>query len=86
MPGMPEIQGGSVGTSDLLGGDAGDTDYQYYLINGRIPAAPNTFKRKTGPANQDPLHQHRLRYRVSCCAGRPFDDGHPYRRLPHAKE
>jgi FtsP/CotA-like multicopper oxidase with cupredoxin domain len=46
--GMPEIQGGSVGTSDLLGGDAGDIAYPYYLINGRIPDAPTTFNAKPG--------------------------------------
>lgn len=44
-PGPPE---GSVGTSDLLGGDAGDIAYPYYLINGRIPAAPTTFDAKPG--------------------------------------
>ena len=37
-----------VGTSDLLGGDAGDIDYPYYLINGRIPAAPTTFNANPG--------------------------------------
>ena len=40
--------GGSVGRSDLLGGDAGDIAYPYYLINGRIPAAPMTFNAKPG--------------------------------------
>jgi len=44
MPGMS----GKVGTSDLLGGDAGDIAYPYYLINGRIPAAPTTFNAKPG--------------------------------------
>lgn len=39
---------GSVGTSDLLGGDAGDIAYPYYLINGRIPAAPTSFSAKAG--------------------------------------
>ena len=39
---------GEVGTSDLLGGDAGDIAYPYYLINGRIPAAPTTFNAKPG--------------------------------------
>lgn len=43
--GMPNNGGG---TSDLLGGDAGDIDYPYYLINGRIPAAPTTFNAKPG--------------------------------------
>ncbi|BBY63805.1 multicopper oxidase family protein [Mycolicibacterium helvum] len=43
MPGM-----GGVGTSDLLGGDAGDVNYPYYLINGRIPAAASTFTAKPG--------------------------------------
>jgi multicopper oxidase len=37
-----------VGTSPLLGGDAGDINYPYYLINGRIPAAPTTFTAKPG--------------------------------------
>ncbi len=43
--GMPA---GSVGRSDLLGGDAGDISYPYYLINGRIPASPTTFSAKPG--------------------------------------
>jgi FtsP/CotA-like multicopper oxidase with cupredoxin domain len=37
-----------VGTSALLGGDAGDISYPYYLINGRIPGAPTTFTAKPG--------------------------------------
>ncbi|BBY40908.1 multicopper oxidase MmcO [Mycobacterium mantenii] len=37
-----------VGTSDLLGGDAGDIAYPYYLVNGRIPASPVTFNAKPG--------------------------------------
>src|SRR5262249_17539639 len=37
-----------VGKSDLLGGDAGDIAYPYYLINGRIPAAPTTFNAQPG--------------------------------------
>jgi multicopper oxidase len=40
--GMP----GEVGTSDLLGGDAGDIAYPYYLINGRVPAAATTLSAK----------------------------------------
>jgi multicopper oxidase len=54
MPGM-----GSAGTSDpgpmlsgatspLLGGDAGDVRYPYYLINGRIRTAPRTFTARPG--------------------------------------
>ncbi|MER6098889.1 multicopper oxidase family protein [Streptomyces sp. NPDC001728] len=35
-------------TSDLLGGDAGDVGYPYYLINGRTPEAPGTFTAKPG--------------------------------------
>ena len=42
------MSGNGGGKSDLLGGDAGDIDYPYYLINGRIPAAPTTFKAKPG--------------------------------------
>jgi FtsP/CotA-like multicopper oxidase with cupredoxin domain len=55
MPGMPGMPGmgsmptmAGVGTSALLGGDAGDVSYPYYLINGRIPAAPTTFTAKPG--------------------------------------
>ncbi len=44
-PGPPP---GGTGTSDLLGGDAGDIAYPYYLINGRIPASPTTFTAKPG--------------------------------------
>lgn len=46
MPGMPGM--GEVGKSDLLGGDAGDIAYPYYLINGRIPEAATTFNAKPG--------------------------------------
>ncbi|ORW13032.1 oxidase [Mycobacterium nebraskense] len=42
------MPGGPVGKSDLLGGDAGDIAYPYYLINGRIPASPITFNAKPG--------------------------------------
>ncbi|MFZ2178594.1 MAG: multicopper oxidase family protein [Rhodococcus sp. (in: high G+C Gram-positive bacteria)] len=63
MPGMGGMGGGSdqtgvptatgtsrtgVGTSALLGGDAGDIAYPYYLINGRIPTAPTTFTATPG--------------------------------------
>ncbi|MFG1798069.1 multicopper oxidase family protein [Nocardia sp. NPDC049149] len=51
MPGM-----GGVGSSALLGGDAGDIAYPHYLINGRIPAAPSTFKATPGQ---------RIRIRIS---------------------
>jgi FtsP/CotA-like multicopper oxidase with cupredoxin domain len=46
MDGMPGMSG--MGSSTLLGGDAGDVMYPYYLINGRIPAAPTTFTAKPG--------------------------------------
>jgi FtsP/CotA-like multicopper oxidase with cupredoxin domain len=47
--GMGGMSGmGGAGSSDLLGGDAGDVSYPYYLINGRIPAAPTTFAAKPG--------------------------------------
>jgi multicopper oxidase len=46
--GGPVPLNGNIGKSDLLGGDAGDIAYPYYLINGRIPAAPNTFNAKPG--------------------------------------
>jgi multicopper oxidase len=35
-------------TSPLLGGDAGDVRYPYYLINGRIRTAPRTFTGRPG--------------------------------------
>ncbi|KAB8182141.1 multicopper oxidase family protein, partial [Microbispora catharanthi] len=34
--------------SDLLGGDAGDVAYPYFVLNGRLPAAPETFRAKPG--------------------------------------
>lgn len=53
MPGMGH--GGGAGQQDpagsedsLLGSDTGDVDYPYYLINGRIPAAPTTFRAAAG--------------------------------------
>jgi FtsP/CotA-like multicopper oxidase with cupredoxin domain len=48
MPGMSGMAMSGVGKSDLLGGDAGDINYPYYLINGRIPAAPTTFTARPG--------------------------------------
>jgi FtsP/CotA-like multicopper oxidase with cupredoxin domain len=36
------------GRSRLLGGDAGDVRYPHYLINGRVPAAPRTFRARPG--------------------------------------
>ncbi|MEU3447809.1 multicopper oxidase family protein [Streptomyces thermolilacinus] len=35
-------------TSDLLGGDAGDVAYPYYLVNGRTPQAPSEFRARPG--------------------------------------
>ncbi|MEV6329179.1 multicopper oxidase family protein [Streptomyces sp. NPDC051909] len=35
-------------TSELLGGDAGDVGYPYYLVNGRTPQNPQTFTAKPG--------------------------------------
>lgn len=35
-------------SSDLLGGDAGDVKYPYYLVNGRTPQAPRGFTAKPG--------------------------------------
>ena len=35
-------------TSPLLGGDAGDVAYPYFLVNGRTPDAPRTFEGRPG--------------------------------------
>lgn len=35
-------------TSKLLGGDAGDVKYPHYLVNGRTPQDPETFRAKPG--------------------------------------
>ncbi|MFF1922631.1 multicopper oxidase family protein [Streptomyces sp. NPDC058221] len=35
-------------TSELLGGDAGDVGYPYYLVNGRVPEDPSVFSAKAG--------------------------------------
>ncbi len=37
-----------VGSSYLLGGDAGDVRYPHYLLNGRVPAAPATHQGRPG--------------------------------------
>ncbi len=34
--------------STLLGGDAGDISYPYYLVNGRVATAPHTFRARPG--------------------------------------
>ncbi|PWI43282.1 multicopper oxidase family protein [Streptomyces sp. ICBB 8177] len=34
--------------SELLGGDAGDVAYPYYLVNGRVPTAPTSFSARPG--------------------------------------
>ena len=36
------------GSGSLLGADAGDVTYPYFLVNGRIPAAPTSFSAKPG--------------------------------------
>ena len=71
-----------VGSSALLGGDAGDVGYPHYLVNGRIPTAPTTFTAAPGQ---------RLRIRiVNAAADTAFrvalaehtHDRHPHRRIP----
>ncbi|MDT9692999.1 multicopper oxidase family protein [Streptomyces sp. P9(2023)] len=44
--GPPRMMMGA--TSDLLGGDAGDVAYPYYLVNGRTPENPETYSAKPG--------------------------------------
>jgi FtsP/CotA-like multicopper oxidase with cupredoxin domain len=46
MNGMPMMSG--VGSSTVLGGDAGDVRYPFYLINGRVPTAAASFTAKPG--------------------------------------
>jgi FtsP/CotA-like multicopper oxidase with cupredoxin domain len=46
MPGAGAILMGA--SSPLLGGDAGDVAYPYYLINGRVATAPATFTSTPG--------------------------------------
>jgi FtsP/CotA-like multicopper oxidase with cupredoxin domain len=46
MPGAGAMLMGA--SSPLLGGDAGDVAYPYYLINGRVATAPATFTSKPG--------------------------------------
>lgn len=45
---MGDMSGLGAGSSRLLGGDGGDVSYPYYLLNGRIPAAPTTFTARSG--------------------------------------
>ena len=52
--------GAGAPASPLLGGDAGDVQYPYYLINGRVAAAPNTVTFTPGT---------RLRLRIINLAG-----------------
>ena len=47
-------------TSKLLGGDAGDVKYPYFLLNGRRASAPSTYRGKPGT---------RLRLRIINAAG-----------------
>lgn len=52
LSGMGGMGGGSMpgmgGSSSSPLGDAGDVDYPYYLINGRVPTAPTSFSSKPG--------------------------------------
>ena len=50
MGGAPQMGGqmGGAGSANLLGGDPGDVQYPYFVINGRIPEAPTTFSAKPG--------------------------------------
>ena len=82
MPGMgamPAMEG--VGTSPLLGGDAGDVNYPYYLINGRIPLCSNGVHRHAWATNPAADDQRRVGHRVPGRTDRPLHDGHPHRRI-----
>jgi len=45
MSSMGSMMGGS---TSAVGGDGGDVDYPYYLVNGRIPASPTVFTARPG--------------------------------------
>lgn len=44
--GMPMKAGAS--QSSAVGGDGGDVEYPYYLVNGRVPTAPSVFTARPG--------------------------------------
>lgn len=46
--GMGDMGGGGMARSALLGGDAGDVTYPYFLANGRTGAAPTTHRAAPG--------------------------------------
>ncbi|MEV0054968.1 multicopper oxidase family protein [Saccharopolyspora shandongensis] len=46
--GMPGMGGMDHGSAGPLGSDTGDVDYPHYLINGRVPTAPNTIGARPG--------------------------------------
>jgi FtsP/CotA-like multicopper oxidase with cupredoxin domain len=49
--GMGDMMGGhmmGVGSSFLLGGDAGDVRYPHFLLNGRLSGAPATYQGRAG--------------------------------------
>jgi multicopper oxidase len=49
--GMGHMDGGHMmtdATSYLLGGDAGDVQYPHFLLNGRVPAAPVSYRARPG--------------------------------------
>ena len=48
MGGMDHGSMGGGGMSSPLLGGAGDVDYPYYLVNGRVPAAPSTLRAGAG--------------------------------------
>ncbi|WKG00770.1 multicopper oxidase family protein [Mycolicibacterium sp. HK-90] len=48
MPGMGEMPGMGGGGRAPLGGDAGDVDYPMYVINGRDPRNPTSFRVRPG--------------------------------------
>lgn len=48
MQGMEGMEGMQMPQSEALGGDAGDVSYPYYVANGRVSAAAQTFAGKPG--------------------------------------
>ncbi len=80
MGSMGGMMGG--GPVSAVGGDGGDVDYPYYLVNGRIPDSPTVFDGRPGQRARLSGDQRRRRHRVPGRSRRAPPHRHPRRRLP----